>query len=179
MFRRLRDEAPLYYNGHYDFFTLSRFETSRVGVPTGSTYISGKGSVLGLIKSGMEIPPGRHLFEDPPAHDMHRGLLGRVFTPRRIARSSPGAGLLRPRLDPLARARRIRLDSRPGGRVPMRAIGSCSAFPKRTRRRSATRSTGMRLEEGEPPCGEGRGVMDGGSSPTTSTGEQTIPQTTS
>ena len=26
VYRRLRDEAPVYYNEHYDFYALSRFE---------------------------------------------------------------------------------------------------------------------------------------------------------
>ena len=30
-------------------------------------------------------PPGVILFEDPPLHTMHRGLMSRVFTPRRMA----------------------------------------------------------------------------------------------
>ena len=37
----------------------------------------------------MEIPPGNILFEDPPLHDLHRALLSRVFTPKRIAEIEP------------------------------------------------------------------------------------------
>ena len=67
----LRDEAPLYYNLKHDFYALSRFEDVRECSTDWRTYISGKGSVLELIKSGMEIPAGVILFEDPPAHDLH------------------------------------------------------------------------------------------------------------
>jgi hypothetical protein len=84
VWRRLRDEAPLYYNERYDFFALSRFDDVERTSIDWRTYRSGKGSVLELIKSGVEIPPGNILFEDPPAHDVHRALLSRVFTPRRV-----------------------------------------------------------------------------------------------
>ena len=91
VWKRLRDEAPLYYNDKHDFYALSRFEDVRECSTDWKTYISGKGSVLELIKSGMEIPPGIILFEDPPAHDLHRGLLSRVFTPKRMAEIEPQA----------------------------------------------------------------------------------------
>src|SRR6202034_638778 len=77
VWKRLRDEAPLYYNENHDFYALSRFDDVKSCSTDWGTYISGKGSVLELIKSGMEIPPGVILFEDPPAHDLHRSLLSR------------------------------------------------------------------------------------------------------
>ena len=87
--RRLRDEAPLYYNERHDFFALSRFDDVERCSVDWRTYISGKGSVLEAIKSGLEMPPGVILFEDPPAHDVHRGLLSRVFTPKRMLAIEP------------------------------------------------------------------------------------------
>ena len=89
MFRRLRDEAPLYYNEKYDFYAVSRFDDVERASVNWRTFISGKGSVLELIRSGIEMPPGNILFEDPPAHDVHRSLLARVFTPRRMADIEP------------------------------------------------------------------------------------------
>src|SRR6187397_3428988 len=69
IWRRLRDEAPLYYNEKYDFFAVSRFDDVEQCSLDWRTYRSGRGSVLELIKSGVEIPPGSILFEDPPTHD--------------------------------------------------------------------------------------------------------------
>src|SRR5881397_822184 len=77
IFRRMRDEAPLYYNERYDFFAVSRYDDVEACSVDWKTYRSGRGSVLEIIKSGMEIPPGNILFEDPPNHDMHRALLSR------------------------------------------------------------------------------------------------------
>ena len=42
-----------------------------------------------IIKANIEIPSGTLIFEDPPIHDIHRSLLVRVFTPRRVAALEP------------------------------------------------------------------------------------------
>ena len=59
--RRMRDEVPLYYNDRYDFFALTRFDDVEKGLVDWKTFISGKGSVLEMIKafreaSGRDIP---------------------------------------------------------------------------------------------------------------------------
>ena len=84
VFRRLREEAPLYYNEPHDFYALSRFEDVERGLVDRDTYSSARGGILELIKSGLEIPPGTLLFEDPPAHTIHRSLMSRVFTPKKM-----------------------------------------------------------------------------------------------
>mgnify|MGYP000670961585 CR=1 FL=1 len=43
------------------------------------------GDILEYVKSGFTFPPGLVIFEDPPTHTMHRGLMSRVFTPRKVA----------------------------------------------------------------------------------------------
>src|SRR5205823_14776838 len=70
IWKRLRDEAPLYYNEQYDFYAVSRFDDVERCSIDWRTYRSGKGSVLEMIKRGVEIPPGSILFEDPPSHDI-------------------------------------------------------------------------------------------------------------
>jgi cytochrome P450 len=88
-FRRLRAEAPLYYNEKHDFYAVTRFADCERGLPDAKTFSSARGGILELIRSGLEIPPGTLIFEDPPSHDIHRRLLVRVFTPRRIAALEP------------------------------------------------------------------------------------------
>ena len=83
VYQRLRRDAPLYRNDEHDFFALSRFADCNRWLPDWETFRSGRGAVLELIKSGMELPSGTLIFEDPPAHSIHRSLLVRVFTPRR------------------------------------------------------------------------------------------------
>ena len=162
---RLRDEAPLYYNSKHDFFALSRFDDVRSCSTDWSTYISGKGSVLELIKSGMEIPPGVILFEDPPAHDLHRSLLSRVFTPKRMAEIEPQARSFCARaLDPLVAQGRFDFISDLAADMPMRVIGMLLGIPEDDQEEIRDRiDEGMRLEEGEAPnAHDGLGVLDGG-----------------
>ena len=84
IWKRLRDEAPLYYNEKYEFYALSRYEDVAPELTNWETYRSGRGTTMDIIKSGVDVPPGIILFEDPPIHDLHRRLLSRVFTPRRM-----------------------------------------------------------------------------------------------
>src|SRR5450432_2676724 len=80
--------ADIYYDP-YDFHALSRFDDVERASVDWKTYSSAKGTLLELIKSGYELPPGSIIFEDPPAHDLHRGLLSRVFTPRKVNALEP------------------------------------------------------------------------------------------
>ena len=89
MFQRLRDDAPLYYNEPHDFYALSRFDDVNRALVDHETFSSAKGVVLEILKSGMEIPPGTLIFEDPPIHDIHRNLLSRAFIPRKINALEP------------------------------------------------------------------------------------------
>src|ERR1700755_2589821 len=83
--RRLRADQPLYYNEKYDFFALSRYDDVERCSKDWRRYSSERGTLLELIKSGMKIPPGSIIFEDPPTHDLHRGLVTSMFSPRKIA----------------------------------------------------------------------------------------------
>jgi cytochrome P450 len=89
VWKRLRDEQPLYYNDKHDFFALSRFADVDECSADWKTYSSAKGTVLELIKADLEIGPGSIIFEDPPTHDLHRGLIARVFRPKAIASLEP------------------------------------------------------------------------------------------
>jgi cytochrome P450 len=130
-FRRLRDEAPLYYNEKHDFYALSRYDDVKNASIDWQTYRSGKGSVLELIKSGAPMPPGMILFEDPPAHDLHRGLLARVFTPRRIAEIEPKVrAFCAATLDPLVEQGRFDFVADFGCEIPMRTIGMMLGIPE-------------------------------------------------
>nr|WP_205015426.1 cytochrome P450 [Mycolicibacterium hodleri] len=124
MFRRLRDEAPLYRNEQYDFYALSRFADVKSASTEWDTYRSGRGSVLEMLKSGVPVPPGFILFEDPPAHDLHRSLLARVFTPRRVAEIEPKVrAFCAATLDPMVAHGGFDFVTDLGAEVPMRTIG--------------------------------------------------------
>ena len=129
--RRLRDEVPLYYNEQYDFYALSRYDDIEAALKDRDTFISGKGNVLELIKADVEQPPGTLIFEDPPMHTLHRGLLSRVFTPRRMAELEPQIRDFTIRcLDPLVGAGGFDFVADLGAQMPMRVIGMLMGIPE-------------------------------------------------
>ena len=83
-FRRLRNEAPVYFNEKYNFWALSRHDDLYRVLSDRDTFISGKGGVYNIISQGIQMPPGLFIFEDPPTHTMHRGIVSRLFTPRAV-----------------------------------------------------------------------------------------------
>ena len=80
MYRRLRDEVPLYYNAAYDFYALSRFTDVSKALAGHDTFSSARGGILEYIKAELPVPPGMLIFEDPPIHDIHRSLRQDVHT---------------------------------------------------------------------------------------------------
>jgi cytochrome P450 len=155
--KRLRDEAPLYYNEKYDFYALSRYDDVERCSVDWRTYISGKGSVLEIIKSGIEMPPGNILFEDPPAHDMHRSLLSRVFTPKRIADIEPKVREFCARtLDPYVGSERFDFILDLGAQMPMRTIGMLLGIPEDDQEAIRERiDAGFKMESSEMPDSDG------------------------
>jgi cytochrome P450 len=131
IWRRMRDEAPLYRNDRYDFWALSRFADVAAGLADWRTYSSARGTVLEIIRSGAKIPPGTILFEDPPLHDAHRALLARLFTPRRMAELEPQVRAYCARsLDPLVGGDRFDFIADLGSQMPMRVIGMLLGIPE-------------------------------------------------
>jgi cytochrome P450 len=153
VWKRLRDEAPLYYNEKYDFYALSRFGDVERGLSDWQTYSSAEGSVLEVIKAKMEMPPGLFIFEDPPEHDLHRGLLSRVFTPRRLASIEPQVREFCARsLDPLVGSRGFDFIKDLGAQMPMRTIGMLLGIPEGDQEAIRDRiDDGLRLDDGVIP----------------------------
>jgi cytochrome P450 len=131
VFRRLREEAPLYYNEPHDFYAVSRYDDVERALLDPKTYISGRGAILELIKANIKMPPGVLLFEDPPVHTVHRSLLSRVFTPRKVAALEPKIREFCARsLDPLVGAGRFDFVADLGAQMPMRTIGMLLGIPE-------------------------------------------------
>ncbi len=84
IWKRLRDEAPLYYNEPLDFYAVSRFADVDAFSRDPQTFCSSHGTVLEMItaeKTDMEMM----IFMDPPEHTRYRRLVSKAFTPRRMA----------------------------------------------------------------------------------------------
>ncbi len=150
--RRLRDEAPLYFNERYGFFALSRYEDLERALVDRDTFISGRGNVLELIKANTQQPPGTLIFEDPPMHTSHRALLSRVFTPRRMAALEPQIREFTARcLDPLVGAGGFDFVADLGAQVPMRVIGMLLGIPDEDQQTIRDHvDSGLRTEPGKP-----------------------------
>ncbi len=83
-YRRLRDEAPLYYNERLDFWGLSRYSDVEQALKDTRGLSSAKGDILEVVKADPVMPPMVFINEDPPDHTIHRALVSRMFTPRRV-----------------------------------------------------------------------------------------------
>jgi len=152
MFRRLREEAPLYYNEQHDFYALSRFDDVDDALVDYQTFSSARGAILEIIKANIDIPPGTVIFEDPPIHDIHRKLLSRMFTPRKINELEPKIREFCTRsLDPLIGASGFDFVADLGAQMPMRVIGMLLGVPEEDQEAARDFANAqMRTEAGKP-----------------------------
>jgi cytochrome P450 len=84
-YRRLRDEAPVYYSETYDFYALTRHADVTAAMKDVETFSSSRGIDLEMVQSG-NPPPPLIIMMDPPDHRRMRSLVNKVFTPRAVER---------------------------------------------------------------------------------------------
>ena len=85
-YRRMQDEAPVYYSEEYDFYALTRHADVAAAFKDHETYSSARGIELSMIKKGGVPPESKSMiFMDPPEHRRMRSLVNKVFTPRAIS----------------------------------------------------------------------------------------------
>jgi cytochrome P450 len=152
VWKRMRDEAPLYYNEKFDFYAVSRYDDVEAGLVDARRYISGRGGILEIIKSGIELPSGTLIFEDPPAHTIHRSLLSRVFTPRRVAALEPKMReFCAQSLDPQVGGDGFDFIADLGAVMPMQMIGLLFGIPEADLEKVRQGADAqLRTEEGQP-----------------------------
>ena len=95
------------------------------------TFSNTRSDILDIIQAGIELPAGVIMFEDPPLHGMHRGLMSRVFTPRRMAALEDQVrefcvGIL----DPLVGSGGFDIITELASVMPMRVIGMLLGIPE-------------------------------------------------
>ncbi|OSC39943.1 cytochrome P450 [Mycobacterium decipiens] len=83
-YRRMQEEAPVYYSEEYDFYALTRHADVAAGLKDFETYSSAYGIDLSMVRSGQRTQQRSIIFMDPPEHRHMRSLLNKVFTPRAI-----------------------------------------------------------------------------------------------
>jgi cytochrome P450 len=131
VWRRMRDDAPLYYNDEHDFYALSRFEDVESSLKKQMVFSSKRGVVLDLIRSEVDMPAGTLIHDEPPMHTIHRQLLSRVFTPRAIASIEPEVrAFCAQRLDELRGRESFDFVAEFAQFVPMRVFGMLLGIPE-------------------------------------------------
>ena len=130
-YARLREEAPAYHNERYGFWALSRHADVEKALVNWQVFSNTRSDILDIIKADVELPPGVILFEDPPVHTMHRGLMSRVFTPRRMAALEDKVRAFCARsLDPLVGSDGFDIIEELASVLPMRVIGMLLGIPE-------------------------------------------------
>jgi cytochrome P450 len=130
-YARLREEAPIYYNDRYDFWALSRHTDVEKALSNWEVFSNQRSDILELMKSDFDMPRGVMMFEDPPVHTMLRGLMSRVFTPRRMAEVEDQIRQFCIRcLDPLVGSDGFDIIAELASMMPMRVIGMLMGIPE-------------------------------------------------
>ncbi|HVH06648.1 MAG TPA: cytochrome P450 [Myxococcota bacterium] len=134
VYKRMRDEAPAYYNPRLDFWALTRFDDCHDALVDWQTYSSAEGTVLELMGSPMIALSGLMIFMDPPRQTRYRNLVSKAFTPARIR-------ALEPRIREITTRYLDRLVGRPSfdvvaeftAKLPMDVISSMLGIPEADR----------------------------------------------
>jgi cytochrome P450 len=84
LWRRMRDDAPVYRNERFDFWALSRFDDVEAASRDPQTFSSAHGTVLEIMGPNRMRGTNMMIFEDPPDHTQLRALVSKAFTPRRV-----------------------------------------------------------------------------------------------
>jgi cytochrome P450 len=85
IWKRLRDESPLYWNEQHGFYALSRYDDVLNGLLDAQTFVSSHGILLEMITDEPYENVPMMIMMDAPEHTRLRKLVSRAFTPRRIA----------------------------------------------------------------------------------------------
>jgi len=91
VYRRLRDEAPVYFSKKYGFYALSRFADVLAAHRDWETYSSAHGIDLSTLSKDSDVIQSFKsiIMMDPPEHDRLRALVSRVFTPKAVTALEP------------------------------------------------------------------------------------------
>lgn len=126
-YKRLRDEAPAYFNSERDFWALSRYRDVYEALHDWQTY----SSVGGVALEGSGKAPPMIISMDPPRQTKLRKIISSAFTPRRIAMLEPQVRVLtRKYLDPLVERGSFDFIEDFSAKLPMDVISTMLGVPE-------------------------------------------------
>lgn len=126
-YRRLRNEAPVYWNPERGFYALSRYQDVREAMRDWQTFSSQGGVAL---ESSGKAPP-MIIAMDPPRQAKLRRLISMAFTPRRVAEMKPAVRTIaRKRLLPLLERDQFDFIGDFSAKMPMDVISSLLGVPQ-------------------------------------------------
>ncbi|OBK74285.1 cytochrome P450 [Mycobacterium sp. 1274761.0] len=127
---RLRDESPVYYNDRHDFWGISRYADVDAALKDTARLSSAKGDILEVVMADPVMPPGIFINEDPPLHTIHRAIVSRAFTPKKMrAIEDKVRAFCVACLDPLVGGNHFDFVADLGAELPMRTIGMLAGIP--------------------------------------------------
>ena len=126
-YRRLRDEAPVFFNEKFRFYALSRYEDCSAAVRDFKTFSSASGTSLEDLKAQVQLL----INTDPPVHSKMRHLIAGMFTPAKVAPLEDAVrSLAKELLAPHLASGRIDIISDFAAKLPMAIICRLLGFPR-------------------------------------------------
>ena len=131
---------------------MTRFADVEQAMLNREDLVTSRGTILEMVKSGIEIPPGTLIMEEGPRHAIHRQLLSRVFTPKAMLAIEPQVHeFCAARLDELAGRDSFDFVVDFAQYVPMRVFGMLLGIPEEEQERvRAHVEAGFQSEAGKP-----------------------------
>jgi hypothetical protein len=150
-YRKLREEAPIYWNGELGFWALSRHADVLAGFKDWQHFTNVGGISLEVGELSADTSEVLSILGmDPPRHDRIRALVSKGFTPRRVADLEPGIRALAVRyLERVREGGRMDFVADLAGRLPMDVVSEMLGVPESDRDQlRAWSDTVLHREEG-------------------------------
>jgi len=139
VYRRLRDEAPVYFNERYGFYALSRFDDVVTAHRDWKAFSSTHGLDLSMLTKDTDLVRRSNpmiIMMDPPEHDRFRALVSRVFTPRAVTALEPMIrDVITGLLDPLVGREQFDVVADFSGPFPVEVISRMLGVPEGERQK--------------------------------------------
>jgi len=141
VFRRLREEAPLYYDDEGDYYVLTRHDDVAAAFKDHESFSSARGCDLAMVRSEEGVPQKSIIFMDPPDHRHMRSLLNKAFTPRAVQAQRESIVEVIEKYLGAIKSDEFDLVQDFSGPFPVEVIARMAGVPRSTASRSGTGST--------------------------------------